>query len=389
MATIATIKNSTNTSTNALSMKIDVSDIIYQIDDEKGNRSPLTVLTARAQKKAATNPKFQWLEDSMTPRWDQANGTVTAGSATVVVDNVGYFRVGDIVKIPSTAEVVEVTAITATTSTLSITRSIGDSGGTAAATIPDNGPLVIIGNANAEGASKRGILTTALDEKYNYTQIIRTPFGVTETYANSDTYGGKGLDYERKKHMLEHRVDIERALLFGERAIDTSGTHPKRYTGGLLYWITTNLKDASGTLTESEFEDFLETGFAYGSTKKVLFASSKVISAINYWAKAKLQMFPKDKTYGIAAMQYLSAHGEVIVVRHNLLEGATYGGQALLLDLDYVKYRPLSNRDTKLITNIQTPGDDQVIDEYLTEAGLEVNVEKAHARLYGVTSYSA
>jgi len=386
MALIQTIKSTGNVDTTGVSMKIDMADVIYQIDDEKGNRSPLTALLARMQKKVATNPKFQWLEDEMTPRWDQVNGSVTAGSATVVVDNGSYFRIGDLVKVPGTGEVLEVTDIS--TNTLTITRSVGDANGTAAGNLADNAPLVIIGNANAEGASKRALLTTPLQEKYNYTQIIRTPFGVTETFQASDSYGGNGLDYERKKHALEHRVDIERNLLFGERAINTGGAHPKRYTGGLLYFLQTNVVDASGTLTEVEFESFLETGFSYGATKKILFASPKIISAINYWAKGKLNMFPKDKTYGIAAMQYLSAHGEVVVVRHNLLEGATYGGYGLLVDLDYVKYRPLNGRDTKLITNIQNPGDDQIMDEYKTEVGLEVNVEKAHAVLYGVNSYA-
>lgn len=388
MTVIQTNKGTGNVDATGISMKIDMADVIYQLDDEKGNRSPLTALMARMKKQVTGNPKFQWLEDEMTPRWDAAGATATASDTSLVVDNVTYFRTGDLIKVPGTGEVVEVTAITPTTSTLTITRSIGDAGGTAAGTIANDAPLVIIGNAHQEGAAKRDVLTTALEEKYNYTQIIRTPFGVTETFQATDSYGGNGLDYERRKHALEHRVDIERALLFGERAIDTSGTHPKRYTGGLLYWLITNRKDASGTLTETEFEDFLETGFQYGSTKKILFCSPKIISAVNYWSKGKLNMYPKDQTYGIAVAQYLSAHGEVMLVRHNLLEGATYGGYGIMLDMEYVKYRPLDGRDTKLITNIQNPGDDMVMDEYKTEVGLEVNLEKAHSVLFGVTSYS-
>lgn len=386
MANVQVIKSTGNIT--AAQLQIDMQDIIYQIDDDKGNRSPLTVLSARMAKKPAKEPKFSWLEDEMVSRWDAVNLATgyTDGATDIIVDTGALFRAGDMVKVPRTGEVMSVTSIS--TNTLTVVRSAGDASGTAAAALVNDDPLVIIGNANEEAASTRAILSSLPSEVYNYTQIIRTPFGVSKTLQASDTYGGGSLDYERRKHALEHRVDIERALLFGERNLITTGTHYKRYTGGFLYYVTTNLKDAGGTLTEAEFEDWLEDIFAYGSSRKVLFASPKLISALDYWAKSKLNMFPKDKTYGIAASQYLSSHGELIVVKHHLLEGTTYGGYGLAVDMDYIKFRPLQTRDTVLSTNIQTPGADQIIDEYLTEVGLELNAEKAHGILYGVTSYS-
>jgi hypothetical protein len=54
--------------------------------------------------------------------------------------------------------------------------------------------------------------------------------------------------------------------------------------------------------------------------------------------------------------------------------------------MDYIAYRPLAGRDTTLKTNIQNNDVDGWMDEYLTEAGLEVRLEKTHAILKGVTS---
>jgi hypothetical protein len=54
--------------------------------------------------------------------------------------------------------------------------------------------------------------------------------------------------------------------------------------------------------------------------------------------------------------------------------------------MDYVWYRPLRGRDTKLRTNIQAPGLDGWQDEYLTEAGLEVRLEKVHGILSNATA---
>jgi hypothetical protein len=82
-------------------------------------------------------------------------------------------------------------------------------------------------------------------------------------------------------------------------------------------------------------------------------------------------------------MKFESPHGTLNVVTHNLLEGATYGGYGVVLDLSLIKKRPLANdqgsRDTHIRQNIQAPDADTRKDEYLTESeGLEFGQEKRH-----------
>jgi len=55
-----------------------------------------------------------------------------------------------------------------------------------------NVPIVIIGNANAEGAKLREIMLNEPVKKTNYTQIIRTPVGVTNTLQATKTHGSQG-----------------------------------------------------------------------------------------------------------------------------------------------------------------------------------------------------
>jgi hypothetical protein len=59
---------------------------------------------------------------------------------------------------------------------------------------------------------------------------------------------------------------------------------------------------------------------------------------------------------------------------------------AFLVDMDNVKWRPL--RDTRYIQNRQAPDEDSTKNEYLTEGCLEVDLEKSHALISGVTAYS-
>ena len=53
------------------------------------------------------------------------------------------------------------------------------------------------------------------------------------------------------------------------------------------------------------------------------------------------------------------------------------------IDLDHVAYRPLvgngHNRDTHIMTNVQTPDEDSRKDQIITEAGLEVTLPETHA----------
>ena len=368
----------------AAQIKPDVQNKLFLLD---ANKNPLIALTSKLKKRVTTNPKFSWFEQDIESYIDAINFTTgyTSGSTSIVVDNGSYFSPQDTVKVLATAEVMRVTAVS--TNTLTVVRGVGE---TAAGTLSDNDVLWIIGSAFEEGSTSSTANTGLSTEVYNYAQIFKTSVEDTGTMMETDTWTGPYLPEQRRINGIKHSQKLERAAFFGERALDTSGTHPRRYTRGLEKSITTNVSDVGGTMTEAEFEAFLRSGFQYGSGKKYLFASPLVMSVISQFAQGKLQMFPKDKTYGISIAQYLSPHGEVMLVKHDMLTGAVgstskYGGWAFLIDLENVFYRPLRNRDTRLKMNVQAPDQDGQKDEYITEAGIMCIQERTHAVLKNVT----
>lgn len=364
-----------------------VVDIAKKIDVLEPDSAPLLTLTKKMSKKVAINPKINWLEEASLTKADTVNYSTnyTSGATEIRVDNVSYFRAGDVVKDVSTGEQLLVTALAGTDS-LTVLRAWGS---TSATTISDGEYLAIIGNANEEFATKRVPKISDQTEKTNYLQIFRTPFGISRTADNSEMYGGKDLAHQRMMQLIEHEKEIERAMWFGEPKEYTSGTHPRRATGGVDYWISTNGTDANGTLTETEFEDFLRTGFRYGSKTKWLFASPLIIQAINSWAKDNIQIMPKEKTFGINLAQWMTPFGMVNLVLNNLFtETPTFSGYAFLIDPEQLTYRFLQNSDTRLKTNIQDPSADGEEDEYITEAGLQFMNEKKASHLYDVSSYT-
>lgn len=215
----------------------------------------------------------------------------------------------------------------------------------------------------------------------NYLQIFRKAYGTTGSLDGFSLYGGAEQNVKAKQQGIIHAQDIERAFLFGEKAINTAGTHPKRFTGGVLSFITTNKTDAGGTLTEAEFENFLITAYRYGSSQKLLLVSPNVLGVINSWARGKIQVSPSAKTYGMNLSTYLSGQGTVTLAKHKLLEGNVYKGYGILLDMADLTYRFNKGRDTHIRVDIGTPGDDARTDEYLTECGLQMTLDKKHAVL--------
>jgi len=369
--------------------KYDHSDKLFLIDPDY---AILAFFARKLNKKGVIDPEFRWFDKAQPSKFDAVNYSTgyTAGDTNVIVDDGTKFRAGDVLMNVTSGEHLRVTVVT--TNTLTVSRGYGS---TSATTIADDAVLVILGNSNAEGASKRTALSSQKTKRTNYTQILREPFDVTGTLDSTEEYGeADDMAQLRKEHLQIHMKDIERSFIFGEAKEDLTGAQPIRTTGGLRSFLSTNVTNASGTLTEAEFEGWVEDIFAAGGDKKMGFLSPLIASGVNSWAKSALQMFPKDKTYGIAVTKYLSIHGELdFVVEKMFSENTTFNGYGFAVDMELVGYRYLNgngkSRDTKLRKSIQAPDADEIVDEYLSELGFWLALENRHGYLYGVTSYSA
>ena len=371
----------------------DVADAIDYLDPDS---APLTLLLNKLSRKDAINSKFEWSEKDLPARWIRLNEELDATETpwTVVTPGGDYVSVGDLILVPSTGEIAKVVTRDSATQ-ITVVRAInGDKVNGTATTGVSDADILIIGNAYAEGATSGAAKSHQESWLYNYTQIIRTPFEVTGTEDASENYTGP--DYARlvKEKGVEHRIDLERTCLFGKRNIDTSSTaSPVRYTGGFFDFCDTesNLKDAGGTLTEPEMENWLQEVFGHtgAGDSRMFFCSPLLISVLDQIAVARLQTVPTDKTYGITVRQWLTSHGTLNVVKHRLLEngpnGDGYGNYGIAVDPTRLKKRPLRGRDTKLMENIQARDADTRKGEYLTEVGWEVRSPLIHGILYGVT----
>lgn len=347
---------------------------------------PIQVIMRKLAKKKVNSPKFEWTEDELNPKTDTTSAAATAAATSISVSNYTRFLSGDIVRVPSTGEVMKCTADGAA-SAISVSRGLGSS---VASDIASGAELLIIGNANQENATMRTRLTTQATKLYNYTQIFRNPVEMSRTKmqtAMKDTGSGE-WKYQQKKKGIEHARQIENSILFGFKSEVTSGTHPIRTCDGIVARISTNIKVVAdpGTLTEADFEDFLNDVFTYGSDTRWMFGGKTCISVINRFATGKIQINQEDrKKYGLAIRTYVTPLGDVKLVHHPELDGDTHSKWGILLDMSDGRCRWRYLQDTILKTNIQANDRDGRTDEYLTEGAPQIKEEKCHGIIKNVS----
>lgn len=281
----------------------------------------------------------------------------------------------------------------------------------------------VIGTSFAEGSGAPDVWSQELDHDYGYTQIFKTACEMTNT-ARATVYKGYADEWQRiwNLKLREHKVDIERAMLFGQRA----SSNGVQYTEGIVGHIMNTIGGASvhdtgdgddGVMAYSEgnayHKTFASGEFTYdrllsdlevlfdpargGSSAKLALAGLPVISYFNkigdgassftgasMGGEARYNFDKSTGTFGHKVMKVETIHGDLTLVKEPLFRNIS-SKFLCLVDLDHVSYRPLVgnglNRDTHIITNVQQADEDLRKDMILTEAGLEVSLPETHALL--------
>lgn len=381
--TLVTTARSTATQGTETRRVRDVSPALAQLEPDAG---PLTTFMAKTRSKATTDPKFEWFENQLLPRFDVLSVNVLVGDATITVTNFQFFRKGDLVRV-NKKEIVLVTA-TPTTTAVAITRAFGE---TAAQAATAGQQLHIIGNTNQEGAGKRDLLSTQRVPQFNFCGIVRDPFGVTKTAMATKTFAGQDFTEEEASQLIEHKKHIELGMLVGEQKEDLTQAAPQRTSRGIRNWMYSNIKYVNGPLTEPSVDSHLRVSYRYGQKVKLGLLSPIAAQAFNGFAKDKLRVMDMAKTYGVSMSRYENAGRVLLLTEHVLMTNddlndfSGIAGEAYIVDIEDVQMRFVNGRLTVHNQNIQNPDQDQRIDEYLSEVGLQVQLERKHGAFFGIT----
>ena len=355
--------------------------------------TPLMGLLGQMGSEVVSDYTFNWWDKSLPTRRifiNNAAGYSAAATSGVVDDGAGgsgSFNVksGTVLMNERTFEKM-IVAADPTTSTIQIDRGKGT---TAAAAMLDNDALLIIGSSYEDGSTAK-ITAVQYDptQRTNATQIFDDSLSLSRRTMKTMLRTGDKYQETRRETLQIHLMGQEWSALFGEY-LDEAGSVAavrRTFTGGLYYWISTNVHDAGGPVTYFELCDFLEQDFRYGSNEKLLLAGSTAINALN--KLAKLEMSYQDvagaESFGINVKELISPFGTIYMVNHPLLsDNPTFRSWGFLVDMKFIIARTLD--DTILIENVEDNYVKRREDEFYTDIGWEVQVQQSHAIWKGIT----
>lgn len=420
----------------------DFSDRVAELAPEE---SPFFVYLSQVAKVPTDDSVFRFLENRSKIDWTSRNflvkgavGTIAANTDySFTVDTSGGASVDYLVPgmvfavktVDSDAGYAQAIfrvngGITQNSSDTSFTArcvDLSNSGVSGYNSVGDNNECQIIGTSFAEGSASPDAWSGEIEDDYGYTQIFKTACEMSNT-AIATRYRGYANEWERiwALKLREHKVDMERAMLFGQKA-RTGGI---QYTEGIVGHIVKNASPvaddsalsytagapyyrtvAQAELTYDRLLGDLEVIFdpaRGGSMDRLVLASLPVVTFFNKLGDgafmdasmnngtaenfARYNFAERDGAFGHKIMTIETIHGTLHLVKEPLFRGIASGFMAMV-DMSKVAYRPLVgngiNRDTQIMTNVQSPDEDLRKDMILTEAGLEITLPECHA-LYNV-----
>ena len=406
----------------------DFSDRIAELAPEE---SPFFVYLSKVGKVPTSDSQFRFLEDrskiAMTDRTFTTSSNLGAIAEdtedTMTISSSPWVIKGMVLMVSSTISGMgegtnaATCVVTAVNSATEIKVRWLRENATSAVSIDGSSTAVnvqVIGSAFAEGSGAPDVFSQQLDNDYGFTQIFKTACEMSNT-ARATQYRGYADEWQRiwNLKLREHKIDIERSMLFGQRAsvggvqytegivghiIAEGGTPPVdavqlSYSEGKAY----HKSIADGSVTYDNLLSDLEVVFdpaRGGSSSKLALCSLPVISLFNKMGDggfidksmesttAQYMIERAQGSFGHKVMKIDTVHGELALVKEPLFRGLASTFMALV-DLDHVSYRPLVgngiNRDTAIQTNVQASDEDLRKDMILTEAGLEVSLPETHA----------
>lgn len=349
--------------------------------------APLTALMAKMKKKSLTDPEHSWWEEDLDITRVATGAEALAAATTITLAAGGTSLIpGDMMLVEKATqgavydnELITVATVVSDTS-ITVKRGVA---GTTAATIPNGAFLLRIGSSFAEGSGAPNSSTQNPVKLYNYAQIWKTTYSITNTADKTEARTGDAKSNDKKRKMFRHSTELELSALFGVRS-ETTGDNgkPQRTMGGLMqflrlynpsngYKVYTSTPDA-GTFFDDIYGVFdYDTGGGAGDERIVL-CGNQALNRINKIAAAsgQVQFTETVKLYGMNLTRWVTPQGSFYFKTHPLLNRhPVYTKSMFIIDPTGITWKPL--RDTNFQDNIQLPGDDLQKGQWLTEGTIE------------------
>jgi hypothetical protein len=398
--------------------------------------APLTAILSMMASEVTTDPTFNWWTQSQTSVQCAVTGVFTTADCSVAyvnggkagntlfllitdLDSANRIRAGhQILLRDSTDWRVDVNGKVVSNNIGSVSAIIGvklleDDDNSVSHDLSDCDTLKIIGNINPEGGEMPDAVALNPTQVFNKTQIFRTPLSLTRTARKTKLRTGDQYQRAKSEALEMHSWEMELAFLFGimTENIGSNGK-PERTSMGVINFIRqympSNCDDftLNTTYTGKKWLDtgggatwldnILEQIFRYGASEKLCLCGSGFLLGLQNLAmsgNSRMNLEPGAGSYGIKVTRWITPFGEVLLKTHPLFSyDVTTRFQGVILEPKQITYRYIddtafygeSKEDKQHPEGYGARRMDGTNEEFLTEAGLEMDLPQKGAVLNGV-----
>jgi hypothetical protein len=367
---------------------------------QPNGQAPLFGLTALMKEEVASQ-----IEHGFYGKTSFVAAAATAADANVIsIAPNSNILVGMVFQNDATKENVLVTGVNGNTS-IQVQRSLGN---VAAQAIAGSANFWLVGNAYEESSLRPQSLIVTPDRFTNFTQIFRNTWTVSEsTRATQLIAGGTAVEEARMDCATFHSVQMESAMLFGQRFQGSRNGQPFRTLDGIVSRITQsapgNITTAGATTNYTQLEAagdpvFNQVTNPAGLQERVMFVGGTARRVLHQIFRANGTYFIEDgnTSWGLQFDRFKLPRGSFNIIEHQLFNAygtnSSWSKMAMMFDMNtfnlaYMAGRKTTSRDFNVGGSVVVDnGIDAVGGTLTTEVTCLVKNAPANGIIYNLTS---
>lgn len=324
--------------------------------------------------------EFSWQDEEILVPRATLTGAITTGDAFVTLasaDERLRFSTGDILMVEKAGvtERMRVTGYATTAATLDVTRAYAGT----ATNYADGATVQGLGTALAEGSDPEDARSSDRVKDSNVTQIFGpTKIQMSATEQLISKYGvANEFQHQLMNRTRENVISREQAYLYGRKTNST--TTKIRTTGGLDFFIQTNVDTTSTVLSVEAIEGVLQASYDRGGIPTLCSVNPGSLGDLNALNDSdRVRVDINDPVRGRQRVMVVhTEYGDVTIVR-NRYQRKT---DAFLFDKERVIRRPLRPLTGEKLAKTGDSDSMQIV----AEEGLEVKGEEHMGKLTALT----
>lgn len=347
---------------------------------DAGNQSIALIKRLGTNGFVAKSVKHEWTETALKVR--QETITIDDSATALDVADAYIYRVNEIIRCEN--EFMRVTAL-ADSNTLTVVRGYGAS----SAAAHSSKTMFSVGVAAPENSQAPEGIQDSASRLYNYVQTFDIGVELSNNEIAQLTTEGNALNGQLERRFIEINRELAKAVFYGQR--DENSTDKIHTMGGLAHFVTTNVTNVAGALTLAAIDAKILAIVEAGGDPKLMAMSPRQKQKLDALDASLVRIGKKDdQSHTGGNPNVMTWQSGVLGHPIDIIVDQTVTTDELwILDTDFVKIGHLTNNGVNGAFHVEdatTPGQDGRQKLIRGKYTIEVGQEKAHARLYGLTT---